>query len=129
MNSETLAVFINNGGAISYEILCSQVRALQALVSAHQSAAQEQSYELWLRKQFNAADIDKNKCLNFPETMKLLKQMNIVMDESKARQLFNAANTKKNDRKGTIEVLDEDEFVTFYFKLLQRPELEKIFNT
>lgn len=55
--------------------------------------------------------------------------MNIVMEESQARQLFNTANTKKNERKGTIEVLDENEFVDFYFKLLQRPELEKLFNT
>jgi hypothetical protein len=53
------------------------------------------------------------------------------MEENKARQLFNEANTRRNsERKGkgeNPEVLDEDEFVSFYFKLLQRPEIDSIF--
>lgn len=47
------------------------------------------------------------------------------MNEDQARRLFNEANTTKSIGE---QVLDEDEFIKFYFKLLQRPEIEKLFG-
>ena len=39
---------------------------------------------------------------------------------------FNEANTTKS-KHGVKESLDEDEFVTFYYSLMQRPEVDKLF--
>jgi hypothetical protein len=110
------------------------VRALNHLLSLYRSREEKQGYERWLRKQFNTADLDKSKCLSFPETLKLLKQLNIVMDESDAKKLFHEANVNKASGGGTKagncaqESLDEDEFVLLYFKLLRRPDLEQLFE-
>lgn len=107
------------------------MRVLQHLVSLYKSQDEQQSYERWLRKQFNSADVDKNKCLSFQETMKLLKNLNISKDEEEALKYFHQANTRKSSGGGknsAPEVLDEEEFVAFYFKLLQRPELERLFE-
>ncbi|CAL8139538.1 unnamed protein product [Orchesella dallaii] len=105
------------------------VRVLQHLVSLYRSQDEQQSYERWLRKQFNSADMDKNKCLSLAETMKLLKNLNIRMDEDDANKLFHEANTRKASGKNPPpEVLDEEEFVAFYFKLLRRPEIQDLFD-
>jgi Ca2+-binding EF-hand superfamily protein len=98
------------------------------LLSLYQSKEEKQGYERWLRKQFTYADVDKNQCLNFPETLRLLKQLNIEMEEADARKLFHEANTRKSEKPGTEEVLDEDEFVTLYYKLLRRPDFERLFD-
>jgi Ca2+-binding EF-hand superfamily protein len=92
-----------------------------------ESKKQEEGYELWLRKKFNGADLDNNKCLSFQEVMKLIRELNIQMSDSQAKKLFDEANTTRAGRK-ELEVLDEDEFIVFYFRLLQRPEIEKLFK-
>jgi len=104
------------------------------LLSLYRSREEKQGYERWLRKQFATADLDKSKCLSFPETLRLLKQLNIEMDDSDAKKLFHEANVKKSTSSPSKsnstkeESLDEDEFVQLYFKLLRRPELERIFD-
>lgn len=104
-----------------------QVRALNHLLSLYRSREEKQGYERWLRKQFTAADMDKNKCLSFPETLRLLKQLNIEMDESDVKKLFREANVRKS-KPGTPEVLDEDEFIKMYFALLKRPDFENLYD-
>ena len=76
---------------------------------------------------FNSADVDNNKSLNFIETMKLIRELNIQMSDSQAKKLFDEANTRKAGKR-ELEVLDEDEFIAFYFKLLHRPEIDKLFS-
>jgi len=98
------------------------------LLSLYRSREEKQGYERWLRKQFNSADLDKNKCLNFQETLRLLNQLNISMDDSEAKQLFHAANVRKSVKPGTPESLDEDEFVLLYFALLKRPDFDLLFE-
>ncbi|XP_035703073.1 1-phosphatidylinositol 4,5-bisphosphate phosphodiesterase delta-1 isoform X2 [Folsomia candida] len=104
------------------------VRALNHLLSLYRSREEKQGYERWLRKQFTAADMDKNKCLSFPETLRLLKQLNIEMDESDVKKLFREANVRKS-KPGTPEVLDEDEFIKMYFALLKRPDFENLYDS
>lgn len=98
------------------------------MLSLYKEKEEKQGYERWLRKQFNSADLDKNKCLNFQETLKVLKQLNISMDESEAKQLFHASNVKKSVKPDIPESLDEDEFVLLYFSLLRRPDFELLFE-
>lgn len=49
------------------------------------------------------------------------------MDEADAKKLFREANVR-NSKPGSQEVLDEDEFVILYFKLLKRPDFERLFD-
>jgi len=103
---------------------------LQHLVSLFQTAAQEKSYEKWLRRQFIEADKDKSNSLCFSEVMKLLKQLNMFMDKQEAESRFIKANTSETKVNAQGEqVLDEDEFVTFYFELMKRNDVAEIFKT
>lgn len=116
---------------IFFFVFLYQVRVLQHVVSLYKSQDEHLNYERWLRKQFNSADIDKNKCLSFTETMKLLKNLNIQMDEDEAKKRFHEANTKRSaggGKNSAPEVLDVDEFVAFYFLLYKRPEVESLFE-
>ncbi|XP_037088123.1 1-phosphatidylinositol 4,5-bisphosphate phosphodiesterase eta-2-like isoform X2 [Pollicipes pollicipes] len=103
------------------------VRGLQHLVAVVRSLEQEKNYDRWLKRQFQSADRDHNGVLTFDECLDLLKQLNIQLDKDSARQLFDAADTDKRT-KGDEAALDDQEFVAFYHSLLQRPELEVIFN-
>lgn len=89
----------------------------------------EAGYELWLRKMFNEADSDKNECLTFKETLKLLFKLNIDIDEAEVKKLFDEANTRPSSGHGKVEALDEDEFLALYFRLVQRSEIEELFKT
>lgn len=103
------------------------VAGLTHLVQSVQSLHQEKQYDIWLRIQFQDADKDNNKSLNFAECCALLRQLNIKMDKSHAKKLFNQANTSKQKRGGE-QVLEVDEFVSFYHALLKMPEIEKLFK-
>ena len=102
------------------------MQAILHLVNWTEWKKQEEGYELWLRKKFNSADVDNNKSLTFNETMKLIRELNIEMSDSEAKKLFDEANTRRAGKR-ELEVLDEDEFIVFYFRLLQRPEIEKLY--
>ncbi|KAJ9587489.1 hypothetical protein L9F63_028258, partial [Diploptera punctata] len=81
----------------------------------------------WLKQQFQEADVDNNGCLNFEECQKLLKQLNVKLPKHTVRRLFDGANTNKNLRNGE-QVLDAEEFVTFYMNLMSRSEIKQLFN-
>ncbi|KAK4328303.1 hypothetical protein Pmani_001287 [Petrolisthes manimaculis] len=103
------------------------VSGLAYLVQSVKVLHEERQYDVWLRKQFEEADKDNNGSLNFNECCALLKQLNIKMDKIHAKKLFNQANTSKLKRDGE-QVLEVDEFVSFYHSLLQMPEVEKLFK-
>ena len=48
----------------------------------------------WLKDQFKEADKDNNGSLNFDECCTLLKQLNIKMDKSHAKKLFNVSSDR-----------------------------------
>lgn len=103
------------------------VRALRHLVANCKTMRREQEFERWLKEQFQNADVNKNGSLNFYEVQGLLKQLNISMDKWYSRLLFNTANFKQNKVDGE-DVLDPEEFVKFYYSLLSRPDIEKVFK-
>ncbi|XP_066957865.1 1-phosphatidylinositol 4,5-bisphosphate phosphodiesterase delta-4-like isoform X5 [Macrobrachium rosenbergii] len=103
------------------------VTGLSHLIQSVKSLYEEKQYDVWLREQFNEADKDNNGSLNFDECSALLKQLNIKMDKSHAKKLFNQANTNKQKRDGE-QVLEVGEFVAFYHALLKMPEVERVYK-
>ncbi|KAK7086584.1 hypothetical protein SK128_001963 [Halocaridina rubra] len=103
------------------------VTGLSHLVQMVRSLYEEKQYDVWLRDQFKQADKDNNKALNFDEICSLLKNINLQMDKSHAKKLFNQANTNKQKKDGQ-QVLEVDEFVAFYHALLKMSEVEKLYK-
>ncbi len=74
-----------------------------------------------MKKQFQNADKNKNGSLTFDECRKLIEQLNVKMDKEVLKDLFDAANCRKSvaagkDGKKEKEALDQDEFVSFYYR-------------
>ncbi|XP_069699232.1 1-phosphatidylinositol 4,5-bisphosphate phosphodiesterase delta-4-like isoform X2 [Periplaneta americana] len=103
------------------------VRGLRHLITVLHGLQQEERFERWLKLQFQEADVDKNGSLNFEECIKLLKQLNVKLPKHTVRRLFDSANTNKNMRNGE-QVLDSEEFVTFYMNLMSRSEVKELFT-
>ncbi|XP_071792380.1 1-phosphatidylinositol 4,5-bisphosphate phosphodiesterase delta-4-like isoform X1 [Asterias amurensis] len=85
----------------------------------------------WIKEAFEKADRNQDGSVDFEECMKLLKKMNIKMDKSHAKVLFEKADVQTHtDAKGktVTEALDADEFVNFYRLVTRRPELVKVFQ-
>ncbi|NXL56014.1 PLCD4 phosphodiesterase, partial [Chordeiles acutipennis] len=76
----------------------------------------------WIRDWFQKADKNKDGRMNFKEVQRLLKMMNVDMNEDHALRLFQAAD--KSDS-GTLE---GEEFVLFYKSLTQREEVLSLFQ-
>jgi len=106
------------------------VDAISHLILTLRSLSYQKEYELFLKSAFRKADENSSGFLNIDEVKDLCKVLNIKMERDKMVQLFNQANTDKGDlnNKDKGQVLNEDEFITFYFKLMSRPDIEKIFE-
>ncbi|VDO85080.1 unnamed protein product [Heligmosomoides polygyrus] len=80
----------------------------------------------WILKKFREADTNKNGILTFSkrfsEVWALLKKMNLQISEQYAKAMFREAE-EKSTRDG---VLDENEFLTFFDRLTDRPELRHV---
>ncbi|KAF2355359.1 Phosphatidylinositol-specific phospholipase C X domain [Trinorchestia longiramus] len=100
---------------------------LTHLVETFRSLHQDRQYDMWLKSKFEAADKDNNGALNLEEVVKLLEQLNLKMNKLSIRKLFNEANTNNSMRDGQ-QVLDAQEFVSFYHSLLKMPMVEKLFE-
>jgi len=103
------------------------ITGLKHLVETFKSLHQDRQYDLWLRSKFEAADKDNNGALNMDEVVKLLRKFNLQMDKKHIKDLFNAANTNNVMRDGQ-QVLDAQEFVSFYHSLLKMPMIEQLFK-
>uniref|UniRef100_A0A3B1KDR1 Phosphoinositide phospholipase C n=1 Tax=Astyanax mexicanus TaxID=7994 RepID=A0A3B1KDR1_ASTMX len=68
------------------------------------------------------ADLNNDGVLTFEEMKTLLQMVNIDLDEQHASQLF-----KECDQSGDM-LLENEEIETFCCRLLQRPELENVFD-
>ena len=86
----------------------------------------------FLGKQFQKADTNKSGFLSFDETKKLCVRLNIKVSREKMQTLFADANTDHDDKsshwKERGQVLNEEEFVTFYYSLMRRPEIDELFK-
>ncbi|VDM75050.1 unnamed protein product [Strongylus vulgaris] len=71
---------------------------------------------------FHQADTNKNGSLSFQEVWGLLKKMNLQISEKYAKALF-----KESEEKSTKDgVLNESEFLNFFDRLTDRPELNHL---
>ncbi|NWS68502.1 PLCD4 phosphodiesterase, partial [Crotophaga sulcirostris] len=76
----------------------------------------------WIRDWFQKGDKNKDGRMNFKEVQRLLKMMNVDMNEDHALQLFQDADKSES---GTLE---GEEFVLFYKALTQREEVLSLFQ-
>ncbi|NWH76634.1 PLCD4 phosphodiesterase, partial [Piaya cayana] len=76
----------------------------------------------WIRDWFQKGDKNKDGRMNFKEVQRLLKMMNVDMNEDHALQLFQDADKSES---GTLE---GEEFVLFYKALTQRKEVLSLFQ-
>jgi phosphatidylinositol phospholipase C delta len=103
------------------------VAAITHCIVLMKSLSWKTEYDLFLKKKFRIADKNKSNSLTFSETKDLVKLLNIKISKEEMEEKFNQANTEKGNL--GKETLDEDEFVAFYYGLLKRPEIEKLFAT
>ncbi|NXP91356.1 PLCD4 phosphodiesterase, partial [Passerina amoena] len=76
----------------------------------------------WIRDWFQKADKNRDGRMNFKEVQRLLKMMNVDMNEDHALRLFQDADKSES---GTLE---GEEFVLFYKALTQREEVLSLFQ-
>ncbi|NXP58463.1 PLCD4 phosphodiesterase, partial [Chloropsis cyanopogon] len=79
-------------------------------------------FRTWIRDWFQKADKNKDGRTNFKEVQRLLKMMNVDMNEDHALRLFQDADKSES---GTLE---GEEFVLFYKALTQREEVLSLFQ-
>ena len=104
------------------------VSALSHLIKTIRDLGEQRDYELFLKKAFQKADKNGNKKLSFKEIKELLESLNVKVGKEELEGMFQAANTRKAVGQKEEEALDEEEFVTFYYSMLDRPELDGVFQ-
>ena len=64
------------------------------------------------------------------EVKGLCKSLNIKISKEEMQEAFDHANTKKDKslKEFGQDVLNEDEFVDFYYRLMRRPEIDELFD-
>ncbi|CAK6963725.1 -phosphatidylinositol 4%2C5-bisphosphate phosphodiesterase delta-4 [Scomber scombrus] len=82
----------------------------------------KEKLDQWVRDWFQKADKNKDGKMIFKEVKKLLKMMNVEMNEEHAWHLFTMADKSESDS------LEMEEFVLFYKMLTQRDEVWKVFQ-
>ena len=74
--------------------------------------------------------MNNSKYLTFEEVKGLCKSLNIKLSKEKLQDAFDNANTKKDRSLKELDqaVLNEDEFVDFYYRLMRREEIDELFD-
>ncbi|XP_077604736.1 1-phosphatidylinositol 4,5-bisphosphate phosphodiesterase delta-4 isoform X3 [Crocuta crocuta] len=98
------------------------MRGLQHLVDFVTSMDQKERLDQWLSDWFQRGDKNQDGRMSFPEVQRLLRLMNVEMDQDYALHLFQAADESQS---GTLE---GEEFVEFYKALTKRPEVLEVFE-
>ncbi|NWR57352.1 PLCD4 phosphodiesterase, partial [Bucorvus abyssinicus] len=112
------------------DLIAGSAEEAQCWVQGLRQLIESQSFPLtsalvshtWIRDWFQKADKNKDGRMNFKEVQRLLKMMNIDMNEDHALRLFQAADKSES---GTLE---GEEFVLFYKALTQREEVLSLFQ-
>ncbi|PIK59347.1 putative 1-phosphatidylinositol 4,5-bisphosphate phosphodiesterase delta-1 [Apostichopus japonicus] len=93
------------------------INGLQQLKKKLEKIDVKEKQAMWIKDVFLKADEDGNGSLELSEILKLIRKMNVKIDDDYAKTIFQRTN-----------VLDEDEFVDFYREITKRPEVEEIFD-
>ncbi|XP_057707966.1 1-phosphatidylinositol 4,5-bisphosphate phosphodiesterase delta-4 isoform X2 [Corythoichthys intestinalis] len=98
------------------------IRGLRKLIHKAQTMDEKQRLDQWIQDWFHKADKNKDGKMNFKEVRKLLKMMNVEMNEEHAFYLFTMADQSQS---GSLEL---QQFVLFYKMLTQRDEVWRVFQ-
>ncbi|XP_056321647.1 1-phosphatidylinositol 4,5-bisphosphate phosphodiesterase delta-4 [Danio aesculapii] len=98
------------------------IQGVRGLMENMENMDESTKLDQWISDWFSKADRNKDGRINFKEAKKLLKMMNIDMNEEHACCLFMMAD---KSRSGTLE---DQEFVEFYKMLTERREVLDLFQ-
>uniref|UniRef100_A0A8C6PBS1 Phosphoinositide phospholipase C n=1 Tax=Nothobranchius furzeri TaxID=105023 RepID=A0A8C6PBS1_NOTFU len=98
------------------------IQGVRKLIHKAQNMDEQGRQDQWVRDWFLKADKNKDGKMNFKEVKKLLKMMNVDMNEDHALCLFTMADKSET---GYLEI---EQFVHFYKILTQRDEVWKVFQ-
>ncbi|XP_062390525.1 1-phosphatidylinositol 4,5-bisphosphate phosphodiesterase delta-4 [Sardina pilchardus] len=98
------------------------IQGLRALIENMESMDEREKLDQWICDWFVKADKNKDGRMNFKEIRKLLKMMNLDMNEQHAMLLFKTADKSQSDS------LEAEEFVEFYKMLTERKEILELFQ-
>ncbi|TKS67607.1 1-phosphatidylinositol 4,5-bisphosphate phosphodiesterase delta-4 [Collichthys lucidus] len=98
------------------------IQGVRKLIHKAQTMDEKERLDQWVLDWFQKADKNKDGKMNFKEVRKLLKMMNVEMNEDHALHLFTMADMSES---GSLEI---EEFVQFYKMLTQRDEIWKVFQ-
>ncbi|CAL8240638.1 unnamed protein product [Merluccius merluccius] len=98
------------------------VQGMRRLILKAKNMDAKERLDRWVCDWFNKADKNKDGRMNFKEVRKLLKMMNVDMNEDHAFYLFTMADKSESSS------LEIEEFVLFYKMLTQRDEVWKLFQ-
>ncbi|XP_060732797.1 1-phosphatidylinositol 4,5-bisphosphate phosphodiesterase delta-4 [Tachysurus vachellii] len=98
------------------------IQGMQMLIENLQNMDECEKLDHWVSDLFMRADKNKDGRISFKEVQKLLKLMNIDMNELHAHSLFMMSDMSQTG------MLDAEEFVHFYKMLTQRKEILELFQ-
>ncbi|XP_062862701.1 1-phosphatidylinositol 4,5-bisphosphate phosphodiesterase delta-4 [Trichomycterus rosablanca] len=98
------------------------VRGMRTLIENLQNMDESEKLDQWISDLFMTADRNNDGRISFKEVQRLLKIMNIEMNEQHASDLFTKADVSMTD------MLDAEEFVHFYKMLTLRTDVLELFH-
>ncbi|XP_041856944.1 1-phosphatidylinositol 4,5-bisphosphate phosphodiesterase delta-4 isoform X2 [Melanotaenia boesemani] len=98
------------------------IQGLRKLIHKVQTMDEQERLDQWVWDWFQKADKNKDGKMDFKEVKKLLKMMNVDMNEDHALHLFTMADKSGS---GCLEI---EQFVHFYQMLTQRDEVWRVFQ-
>ncbi|XP_067825232.1 1-phosphatidylinositol 4,5-bisphosphate phosphodiesterase delta-3-like isoform X3 [Heptranchias perlo] len=98
------------------------VQGFQKLRKKAETMSQREKIHHWIHEYLRKADKNKDNKMSFKEIKNLLKMLNVETDDEYAYQVFKQCDKSKTNK------LEEHEIEEFCKFLMQRPELEEIFN-
>eukprot|EP00062_Callorhinchus_milii_P023737 gi/632982916/ref/XP_007908390.1/ PREDICTED: 1-phosphatidylinositol 4,5-bisphosphate phosphodiesterase delta-3-like [Callorhinchus milii] len=98
------------------------VRGLHKLMARAAGMSQREKLHHWIHQYLHKADKDNDSEMSFQEIKDLVKMINLKVNEEYITCLFQQCDRSKSSK------LEEHEIEEFCQLLMQRPELEEIFN-
>ncbi|XP_034042745.1 1-phosphatidylinositol 4,5-bisphosphate phosphodiesterase delta-4 [Thalassophryne amazonica] len=98
------------------------IQGVRKLIHNAETMGEKERLHQWVRDWFQKADKNKDGKMTFKEVRKLLKMMNVDMNEEHALHLFTMAD---NSDSGALAI---EQFVQFHKMLTQRDEVWKVFQ-
>uniref|UniRef100_A0A8D0GVC4 Phosphoinositide phospholipase C n=1 Tax=Sphenodon punctatus TaxID=8508 RepID=A0A8D0GVC4_SPHPU len=98
------------------------ITGLGKIITNSNCMNQKQKLQHWIHSCLRKAEKNKDNKMSFKELKTFMKEVNIQVDDSYAKQIFQQCDTSKT------EALEDDEIETFYKILTERVEIDQIFS-